>query len=205
MKTALAAAGITAVLLAAAAEGRGNRQTVRIFPDLGRDAYVLALDDQSVIMNESIEALKTFRNRYDGDVLWFRRHGETYVVRDHGKLEEARGLFTEMRALEPEQKELARRQRIVDRKEESLDRERDALEDRDDDEDRADRDPSTDRRIRELDAALRDIRGESRRLDEEERVLDRRSEALEAAAEAKLWSLIDQWIGSGEAQRASRP
>ena len=204
MKTGLAAAGITAVLLAAAAEGRGNRQTVHIVPDTHRDAYVMVLDDHSTIMNESIEALTEIRDRY-GDVLWFRRHGETYVVRERGKLDEARALFEPLRVLEPEQRDLARRQRIVDRKEEEIDRQRDAIEDRDDDEDRTDRDPSRDRKLRELDAALTEIRAESRRLDDEERVLDRRSEDLEAAAEAKLWKSIDQWIASGEAQRASRP
>lgn len=204
MKPSLAAFGIAAVLLSAVAEGRGKRRTVYNFPDQARDAYVLALDDQSVIMNESIEALKTFRNHYAGDVLWFRRHGETYIVRERGKLDQARGLFTEMRALEPEQRDLARRQRLADRREESIDRQRDAIEDRD--EDRTDRDASADPgRIRELDEALAEVKTESRRLDEEERALDRRSEALEAAAETKLWNLIDGWIASGAAQRASQP
>jgi len=200
MKTALAAAGIASILLAAAAEGRGNRRIVHTFPDTGRDAYVLVLGDQSTIMNESIEALETIRGRY-GDVLWFRRHGAAYVVADRGKVEEVRALFEPMRALEPDQRDLARRQRLVDRREEAIDRQRDAIEDRDDDENRADRDSSMDQKMGELDNALAEVKAESRRLDEEERALDRRSEALEGAAEAKLWKVIDRWIAAGEAKR----
>ena len=216
MKARLTVAGCAAVLLvllvlleAAVVGTRVSGSTVHVISEKNRDAYALVFGQHWMGTNLSIEEMERVRVRYEGSVLWFRRHREAYVVRDRAKLEEARALFDSLRALEPKQADLARRQKLADRKEEAVDQERDRMEDRVDDEDRADRDPSQERArdqaIRELDEAKRKAASESRRLDEEERALDRRSEELERAAESKLWVLIDRWIADGSARKVEEP
>src|SRR5258708_35759778 len=111
MKVRFAVGCIAAVLMSGAAGtrvvlGRVNiaaTSRVKIVSNKGRDAYTLLLGDHWMSTNQSIEEMEKVRARYDGDFLWLRRHGKTYVVRDRVKLDEARGLFDALRVLEPTQ------------------------------------------------------------------------------------------------------
>ncbi len=207
MRATFVAGGIAAVMLAAAVGAGNTHKNVHIFSARGRDAYALVLGGHWMSTNQSIEEVERIRGQYDGDFLWVRRHGESYMLRDDAKLKEARGLFDALRELEPAQRDLARRLRPVEHKEAALDREIDGLEDSGDDEDRADRDAALDRsrdeKIRELDSEKKKVEFELRRLEREESELDRHSDELERAAETKLWVLIDGWIADGTARKPS--
>ena len=145
-----------------------------------KDAYILAYDE-NVTFNAGTDFsyFKTLRERYPGKVLWVRRNGREYVVRDETLLLRARALFAPQAALAPEQVAVAR-------EETQLDREEDRLDD-------APKTAENERRLSEIRARQKDI---ARR----EKALDEREEEVERAAERELWGLVDGAIRTGAAK-----
>jgi vacuolar-type H+-ATPase subunit I/STV1 len=151
-----------------------------------RDSYVLQVGSSrdTVTMSGSLEQFMAIRGTLDGDYLWVRRGGKTYVITDHARLAEVWGYFAPERELRPKQKE-------VEAETKKLEKESDALEDQDD---------------RELTSAERsrldDLREKERELSRREQALDDREEELDRIAEAKLWQLVDRSIRDGVARPA---
>src|SRR5438132_1568800 len=139
-----------------------------------KDAYILAYEP-NVTFNAGtdISYFKTLRQRYPGKVLWVRRNGREYLVRDETFLMRARALFTPQAALAPEHAAVAREEAALDREEESLDN--------------APKTAATERRLVEIRAKQKDV-------ERREEALDRREEEIERAAERDLWELVDTAI-----------
>ena len=148
------------------------------------DSYVFHFggDRNSMTMSGSLEDFMAIRGQLDGDYLWVRRGGKSYVITDRAKLAEVWEYFAPERALRPEQKEIARQTR-------KLEKESDALEDVDD---------------RALTSAeqsrLEELHAQERELSRREEALDQREEELDRIAERKLWQLVDRSIGDGSAR-----
>jgi hypothetical protein len=151
-----------------------------------RDSYVFHFggDRNSMTMSGSLKDFMAIRGQLDGDYLWVRRDGRTYVITDRAKLAEVWDYFAAERALRPEQKEIAKQTR-------KLEKESDALEDEDDR-------PLTSAERSRLD----DLHAQERELARREQALDEREEELERIAERKLWQLVDRSIGDGSARAA---
>lgn len=149
-----------------------------------RDSYVLHFggNRDSVTISGSLEDFNAIRGSLDGDYLWVRHSGKSYVITDHARLAEVWGYFAPQRELRPKQKE-------VEAETKRLEKESDALEDLDD---------------RELTSAeqsrLDDLRVKERELSRREQALDDREEELDRIAEAKLWQLVDRAIRVGVAR-----
>lgn len=149
-----------------------------------RDSYVLHFggDRNAVTLSDSIEDSKVIRGTLDGDYLWVRRGGKSFVITDRARLAEVWSYFGPQRELHPKQKE-------VDAEMNKLEKESDALEDIDDRElTRAER------------SRLDDLRVKERELSRREKALDEREEELDRIAEARLWQLVDRAIREGVAR-----
>ena len=148
-----------------------------------KDAYILAVNGGNVTFsgNFDFSYFKTFRERYPGKVLFVRRYGREYVIRDETLLMRAQALFAPQAALAPEQAAIGREEAALDREEDSLD---DA--------------PNTAENRRRLD----DIHAKQAKVAEREKALDEREEELERAAERELWVMVDAAIRSGVAKSA---
>jgi len=148
------------------------------------DSYVFHFggDRNSMTMSGSLQDFMAIRGQLDGDYLWVRRAGKSYVITDRAKLAEVWEYFAPERALRPEQKEISRQTR-------KLEKESDALEDVDD---------------RALTVAeqsrLEELHAQERALSRREEALDQREEELERIAERKLWQLVDRSIDNGAAR-----
>jgi hypothetical protein len=194
MKT-IEAIGIAFFVAAAAAPSSAGERHGR--SDAGRDSYSIVANDTWMCSNQSVPQMEAMRARFQGDYVWFRRHGKVYVVRDAARLDEARRIFD---GPNPEREALEREQKTVARREAELDREQDRLEeDSEADEDGPELDDAAERRLDEMRAKRSEVEGEMRALDAKDRELDRRADALEKAAEAKFWVLADGWIEEGSA------
>jgi hypothetical protein len=154
----------------------------------GRDSYVLHFggNRDSTTMSGSLADFMSIRGSLDGDYLWVRRAGRTYVITDRARLAEVWDYFAPQRRLSPQQKEIAEETK-------KLEQESDALEDQDD---------------RELTSAERarldDLHAKERELARRERALDDREEELERIAEKQLRDLVDRAIRSGDASNVVR-
>jgi hypothetical protein len=145
----------------------------------GRDSYVLHFGGN--------RDSTTLSGSLDGDYLWVRRAGRTYVITDRARLAEVWDYFAPQRRLSPQQKEVAEETR-------KLEQESDALEDA-----QEDRELTSAERTR-----LEDLHARERELGRREQALDDREEELERIAEKKLWQLVDRSIREGAARSVTR-
>jgi DNA repair exonuclease SbcCD ATPase subunit len=168
-----------------------------------RDSYAL-VRGHFVRMDGSIEELEALRDAYGANILWVRRSGSRYVLRDPRIIDEAAACFDRLGQLEPERIALQRKQEALDREEESLDRRQERLENaresrENEDEQASSPDPKAEAEQRDIAGRQEDVSKRQRELETVERDLDRREDALEKEAEGALWKLIDGAIRAGAA------
>jgi hypothetical protein len=147
------------------------------------DAYVIAIEKNVTISGASVEEILAVHEPYRGPMMWVRRNGRTYDIRDAAFVGRVRVLFAPQHALNPEQERISR-------EEEALDREEERLED-------APRTAANERRLDE-------VRAKQRELSKREQALDEREEELDRASERELWKLVDEAIRSGLAKPSRR-
>ena len=153
--------------------------------DRNKDAYILAAGENTTISGGmNIEEWKAIHRAYPGDVMWVRRNGNDYLIRDETLLLRMRALFGPEMALTPEQKEIGREEARIDREADRL-------------EDARSRTAAEERRLEELHARQRELA-------KREKALDDKQEELERIAEREMWQLVDRAIGNGMAKRLSR-
>ena len=151
-----------------------------------KDGYVLSAEEGiSFSSGTSLEEWREIHTAHPGNMLWVRRNGRSYLIRDETTILRARALFGPQLALGPEQE-------AVSREESQLDHEADRLEDKEDA-----RTPAEEKRLAELREKLRIIARREKELDEKE-------EALEREAERAFWPLIDSAIRAGTAKPLGR-
>jgi len=148
-----------------------------------RDAYIIKIDDNTTISGADVDSIVAVAEAFRGKVVWARRNGTEYLVRDEAFLDRARALFAPQLALVPEQT-------AIGREEEQLDREEERLED-------APRTAANERRLDE-------VRAKQRALAKREQALDEREEQIERAAERALWPMVDDAIRTGMAKAVRR-
>lgn len=163
-------------------------------------SYVFTRTGQALISgNLNLDSVLALRKRYDGDYLWARRNGRTYLIRDARVIAEARAAFADADALHVEYESIAARMRPLERREEKLeeqiDRIGDAISDGEMD------DPAMEAKLRELHEQLKPVARELRSLEAEEERLDAREEKLVEVAERELRRIVDRAIANGTAER----
>lgn len=148
-----------------------------------RDGYILAPSGDNLTFSGGLDMsyFETLRERYPGKMLWVRRNGREYIIRDETLIMRVHALFAPQAALAPEQE-------AISREEEALDREEERLEDA----------AKTAENRRRLD----EVRAKQAKVAEREQALDEREEELERIAERELWQLVDAAIRSGAAKSA---
>ena len=168
--------------------------------------------NQWMSTNIDLSEMERLRRVGSGDLLWFRRGGKEYVIRETALLQEAKGLFAPLRALDPEREEIHRRERALDRRNRSSTGKRrpstrsgTASRDDDDDGEEAPEAVATRSSATWNGAAASSRSGsgrcekERREIEQLERVFDRKEEELEKKAETALWKLLDQAVATGMA------
>jgi hypothetical protein len=182
-----------ALLLAAGA--------VALLASAPRDAYILSGPESRITFSTGAELpqLRAMQERFDGDFLWVRRHGGTFVVRDAALLQRARSFFAPVAALAPAQEAVGREEAEIDRDEERLEAITERRSDSPAQPTSAKEGRTGDSDLRETEAKLVEVRAKQRDVSRRERELDQREEALEREAETKLWRLVDDAIRSGAA------
>ncbi len=166
------------------------------------EPYVFLYGDGSVTMSGStdeIAKVKRLRGSANEDVLWFRRGGKEYVVRDAALLKQAKELSKAQGELGSRQGELGGRQGALGARQGALGAEMGTLAS-----DRARRgdgdDRDLDRREKELSAKMEDLGRQQEELGRQQEALGRQQEELGRKAEKEMHALIDRAIQSGAAQ-----
>jgi beta-lactamase regulating signal transducer with metallopeptidase domain len=195
----------------------------------GGDSYVLLYGNGSATMSGSmgtLEKVKRLRGDSKADILWFRRDGKEYVVRDAAVLKQAREIFKPQMELGAKQGELGARQGELGAKQGELGAKQGELGGRqgalgaemaalaaerisrdDDAADLEQRERGLAARMEELSRKQEELGRQQEALGRQQEELGRHQEALgrqqEAAgekAQQALRSLIDRALQSGAAQ-----
>jgi beta-lactamase regulating signal transducer with metallopeptidase domain len=182
------------------------------------ESFVLLYGDRdSVTMSGStddIRRAKSLRGSSNGDLLWFRRGGKEYVVRDSALLRQVTDLYKPVTELGARQGELGGRQGALGGKQGALGAKQGALgaelgamaADRarrgDDaaDRDLERREKEIDRKMEELSRQMEDLGRQQEELGRQQEELGRQQEAASARADKELHELMDRAIRSGAAQ-----
>lgn len=138
------------------------------------------------------------RDAYGADFLWFRDHGEEYVIRDAVTLERIDHLFDAAHAFDPESKRIERELQPLERRESELDERIDALTDRDEGPE------LTAAEKQDLDrwrAEMRTLHPKLRDLERQEEEIDRKRDAAEHDAERRMVPILEEAVRSGVATR----
>lgn len=158
-----------------------------------QNGYILHLDARRQVSSLDLESYVTVDKSLRGAVLWVRRDGRRYEIRDASILERAAEALRPVTAIDDEYAAFERRARPVYDEEEDLDRQIDAIEDGGD----RDRDET---RLADLRAQRSDLRGRLREVGAEDRELDAKQEAADAGFDRFIAGLIDEAMQQGLAR-----
>src|SRR5688572_30353845 len=137
--------------------------------DRSRFSYIYKEGEHTHIRNSAmdIEQIVRMSKRWQGNYVWLRLDGKSWLIRDAAVLAEVRGAFAEMHALEPTMRAAAAQRSQYEDRMEPLEKKLDRLRDRDEDEGERD-----EKQIRELERRLEAI-------EREYESVERRADALE--------------------------
>lgn len=88
-----------------------------------QDAEALLIGKASMSIRASVadlEEAKALQDKLAGDVLWVRRNGQEYVIRDTATLESAHALFSRQAEIGREQREIGERQRQLGKQQRAI-------------------------------------------------------------------------------------
>jgi DNA repair exonuclease SbcCD ATPase subunit len=174
--------------------------------EIGRGAYVFALDGTSHATNVDLDELLRIRKERTGDFLWFRKGRQVYLVTDAAVLAAGRDILRPLWDLSREQEAVSARLRPFEEREDDLEREEDQLEKRAERlEGRDDRAANEEReRLEPLERALnekqRALAEDMSEIEAEERKLEDRERELERVADALVKRLIEDALRQGLAR-----
>ncbi len=170
----------------------------------------------SVTMSGSTDDVgkaKSLRGSSKGDLLWFRRGGKEYVIRDSALLRQVQDLYKPVSELGARQGELGGRQGALGGKQGALGARQGALgaelgaiaADRArrgdaDDRDLERREKEINRKMEDLSRQMEDLGRQQEELGRQQEELGRQQEAASARADKELHELMDRAIRSGAAQ-----
>jgi bla regulator protein BlaR1 len=168
----------------------------------GDAPYVFLSGDGSITMSGSsddVGKVKHLQGSSKEGILWFRRGGKEYVIRDAALLKQAKELFKAQSELGSRQGELGGRQGALGAKQGALGAEMGTL-----GADRARRgdgdDRDLDRREKELSAKMEDLGRQQEELGRQQEALGRQQEELGRKAENEMHALMDRAMQIGAAQ-----
>jgi len=158
----------------------------------GNDGYILRLDEATQSSSVDVETLVAVSQSLRPPVLWVRRDGRRYEIRDRAILDRVAEALRPVRKISEEHQAFEQRARPLYRQESDLDRQIDAIEDgkRPDE-----------GRLAKLEAERRELRPQLRDVEAEESDLDARQERAEAVFERALGALVDEALRTGLARR----
>ena len=155
--------------------------------------YILVYGDSQNIRSGPdvpLDVALSKRDQYQGDFLWFKKDGRSYLIRDAATLERIEVPFERARAYKPEAKRIKWELRSLERRESQLDREIDRLTDRDE------RDPplsaAEKQRLADLRSEMTSVRSQMKPLERQEAEIDRKRDQLEAEAERAMEPILDR-------------
>lgn len=167
-------------------------------------SYIYKRGDQAHLRTNgaSIDSLVRISRRWSGELVWLRRHGRSYLIRDAAVLLSVRGAFAEMHALEPRLRAAEERRRPVEVKMEAIEERMDRLSDQLDDDRLGDATrESLEARLREAERAMSAIEGEHRAVERAAEEIEEEMERLEKTAEQKFEQIVVRAIEQGKAKR----
>lgn len=181
------------------------------------ESYILLLDDHSSMMNGSMSDMRKAKELQKGDepLLYFRRNGKVYVIRDAATLQSAEELFRPQMELGAKQGELGAqqgelggrqgalgaKQGALGAKQAALAVRRVRLEGDDKDGSSLDREmEELNRQQEELGRQQEELGRKQEELGRKQEELGRQQERLGKEAETKFRALIDEALRNGKAQ-----
>jgi chromosome segregation ATPase len=169
-----------------------------------RFSYVYKRGQQSHIRStgEKIATVVRKAKQWSGELVWARRNGREYLIRDAATLVEVRGAFAELDAMEPTMREAERRMRPYEERMEVAERRVDAIGDQLDDDDLTDATRAA--LERKLESAERDMEAIEREMAKVERAMEdveNEMERREEIAERRFEQIVIRAIESGRAER----
>jgi beta-lactamase regulating signal transducer with metallopeptidase domain len=75
---------------------------------------------QGTYHESDMDHVKALRRQSDADIIWFRRNGKAYIIRDAATVQQAKALFAPQEALGKQQEELGRQQEALGAQQEQL-------------------------------------------------------------------------------------
>ena len=126
---AILAAAILVPIRLSAADRHDQHQQVSISQSSdSSDSYIYFLDASSVVMSGDVSDIDRARELTGGDeVLWFRKNGTDYVVRDAATLETIRELHAAMDRVEKAEEPLERQEVALDEEQARIEAEQDKI------------------------------------------------------------------------------
>jgi hypothetical protein len=96
------------------------------YPDSDEDVLIFygqSFSGTGVYRDSDLEHLRALRRASKADIIWFRRNGKAYIIRDAATVERAKEYYAPLRLLEQTQENLAARQNALSAQQEELGKE----------------------------------------------------------------------------------
>lgn len=167
-------------------------------------SYIYKQGDHTHIRsNSGIEQMVALSKRWQGELVWLKRNGRQYLIRDAAVLAEVRGAFAELHAYEPRLRAAEERLRPLERKMERIEDRMDHLSDRLGDEEDLDAATRRDleRQLRDAEREFSDLERSYRPAERENERMEREHDRLERIAEEKFETIVLRAVDRGKAER----
>jgi hypothetical protein len=178
---------LIAVLCICAASGAAKQRS---------DGYILCLDAETRISSLDVQTLVAVDESLHCPVLWVRRDGRRFEIRDPSILARAAEAVRPLTKVNKEYETFQSRARPAYKEEEDLDREIDAIEDAVEKGEHP-----AEARLGELQGKRRELAQRLRAVEAEDREIDARQERAEAVFERILDGIIDEAMRAALARR----
>src|ERR1700722_17144135 len=93
----------------------------------GKTYVSVSGDSESFGMGRPSEFVEFLQEKIQGDFIWFRHEGKSYVIRDQATIKRAVDFFSSVHALEQKQEELGKQQEALGEQQEALGKEQEGI------------------------------------------------------------------------------
>ena len=93
----------------------------------GKTYVSVSGDSESFGMDRPSEFVEFLQEKIQGDFIWFRHEGKSYVIRDQATIKRAVDFFSSVHALEQKQEELGKQQEALGEQQEALGKEQEGI------------------------------------------------------------------------------
>jgi beta-lactamase regulating signal transducer with metallopeptidase domain len=93
----------------------------------GKTYVSVSGDSESFGMDRPSEFVEFLQEKIQGDFIWFRHDGKSYVIRDQATIKRAVDFFSQVHAIEQKQEELGKQQEALGEQQEALGKEQEGI------------------------------------------------------------------------------